>query len=84
LTIKITKKYILSFSGSTYKAVETFFLLSLRITKCGKPHTISEELILPVAKYMVTCMFDKPSTKQLDTIITISLSNNTVRARLKV
>ncbi|XP_025423467.1 zinc finger BED domain-containing protein 5-like [Sipha flava] len=78
--MKSTKKIISSFSGSTEKAVEASFLVSLRIAKCGKPHTIGEELILPAAKDMVTCMLGVPSAKQLDMI---SLSNDTVRRRIE-
>ncbi|XP_026818962.1 protein FAM200B-like [Rhopalosiphum maidis] len=63
--MKSTKKIISSFSGSTEKAVEASFLVSLRIAKCGKPHTIGEELILPAAKDMVTCMLGVPSAKNL-------------------
>jgi len=75
--MKSTKKII---SGSTEKAVEASFLVSLRIAKCGIPHTIGEELILPAAKDMVTCMLGVPSAKQLDII---SLSNDTVRRRIE-
>jgi hypothetical protein len=78
--MKSTKKIISSFSGSTEKAVEASFLVSLRIAKCGKPYTIGEELILPAAKDMVTCMLGYPSAKQLDMI---SLSNDTVRRRIE-
>lgn len=48
--MKSTKKNISTFSGSTEKAVEASFLVSLRIAKCRKPHTIGEELILPAQK----------------------------------
>lgn len=78
--MKSTKKIVSSFSGSTEKAVEASFLVSLRIAKCKKPHTIGEELILPTAKDMVTCMSGESSAKQLDII---SLSNDTVRRRVE-
>jgi hypothetical protein len=78
--MKSTKKIISSFSGSTEKAVEASFLVNLRIAKCGKPHTIGEELILPAAKDMVTCILGVPSAKQPDMI---SLSNDTVRRRIE-
>lgn len=51
------------------------FLVSLKIAKCGKPHTIGKELLLPATKDIVTCMFGESSAKQQDII---SLSNNTV------
>ncbi|XP_050066008.1 zinc finger BED domain-containing protein 5-like [Aphis gossypii] len=69
-----------SANGSTEKSVEASFLVSLRIAKCGKPHTIGEELILPAAKDMVTCMLGAPSAKQLDMIL---LSNDTVRRKVE-
>lgn len=43
-------------------------------------YTIGEELILPAAKDIVTCMLGEPSAKQLDMI---SLSNDTVRRRIE-
>lgn len=46
--------------------MEASFLVSIKIAKFGKPHTIGEELLLPAAKNMVTCMFGKSSAKQLD------------------
>lgn len=78
--MKSTKKILSSFGGSTEKAVEASILVSLRIAKCGKPHTMDEELILPAAKDMVTCMLGEPSAKQLDMI---SLSNDTIRRRVE-
>lgn len=38
-------------------AVEVTFLMSLKIVKYEKLHTIDEELRLPVTKDIVTCMF---------------------------
>lgn len=52
----------------------------MKIAKCGKPHTIGEELLLPAAKDMMTCMLGDQSTKQLDMI---PLSNDTVRRRIE-
>ncbi|XP_072378039.1 zinc finger BED domain-containing protein 5-like [Diabrotica undecimpunctata] len=67
-----------SFTGSTEKSVDASFLVSLRIAKSGKAHTIGEEL-LPAAKDMVTCMLGEASAKKLELI---SLSNNTVQRRI--
>lgn len=66
--MKSTKKIISSFGGSTQKSVEAPFLVSLKIAKFGKPHTIGEELLLPATKAMVTCMFGESVAKQLDMI----------------
>ncbi|XP_072377265.1 zinc finger BED domain-containing protein 5-like [Diabrotica undecimpunctata] len=77
--MKSTKKVMSSFTGSTEKSVEASFLVSLRIAKSGKAHTIGEELLLPAAKDMVTCMLGEASAKKLELI---SLSNNTVQHRI--
>ncbi|XP_072391924.1 zinc finger BED domain-containing protein 5-like [Diabrotica undecimpunctata] len=74
--MKSTKKLLSLFTGSTKKSVEASFLVSLRIAKSGKAHTIGEELLLPAAKDMVTCMLSEASAKKLELI---SLSNNTVQ-----
>lgn len=36
--------------------LKLLFLASLRIAKCGKPHTIGEKLISPAAKDIVNCV----------------------------
>jgi len=41
---------------STQKAMEIYFLVSLKIMKCGEPHIIGEELLLPAAKYDNLCV----------------------------
>ncbi|VVC44524.1 Hypothetical protein CINCED_3A021480 [Cinara cedri] len=78
--MKSTKKIISSFTDGIEKSVEASFLVSLRIAKCGKPYTIGEELFLPGAKDMITCMLGEPSAKQLD--IT-SLLNDTVCSKIE-
>lgn len=78
--MKGVKKTMSSFTNSTQKAVEASFLVSLRIARCGKAHTIGEELLLPAAKDMVTCMFNESMAKKLETI---PLSNDTVRRRIE-
>lgn len=76
-----TKKLMSNFTGSNQKAVKASFLVSLRIAKCGKAHTIGEELVLPAAKDMVTCIFGENSAKQLNII---PLSNDTIRRRVEI
>lgn len=68
-----------TFCGTTKKAVEASFLVSYQIAKCGKPHTIGEELIFPATKAIVKCMLGEDQAKKLDTV---SLSNNTVGRRI--
>lgn len=79
MEIKGSATVISSFTGSTKKAVEASFLVSLRIAKCGKAHTIGEELVLPAAKDIVKCMLGEQDAKKLGTI---SLSNDTVHRRI--
>lgn len=49
------------------------------IAKSGKNHTIGENLILPVAVEIVSCMFGEKKAK---IIKTIPLSNDTVSRRI--
>lgn len=74
--IKLSKTIMSSFSGSTKKAVEASFFVSLKIAKCGKAHTTGEELWLPDAKDMVTCMLGEQHAQKLNMI---SSSNDTVQ-----
>lgn len=60
-------------------ALKASYLVSLRIAKEKKPHTIGEKLILPCCKDIVTAMFGEESAKKLDTI---PLSDNTVQRRI--
>ncbi|KAK7938700.1 hypothetical protein WMY93_002026 [Mugilogobius chulae] len=50
-----------------------------RIALCKKPHTIAEELILPAAIDMVSCLIDEKSAQKLKCI---PLSNDTVGRRI--
>jgi hypothetical protein len=51
-----------------------------RITKCKKPHTIAEELILPAAVDMVNVMIGESAGKPLSKV---PLSNNTISRRIQ-
>ena len=54
----------------------SYFLVSYRIAKCKKPHTVAETLVLPAAIIdMVKIMFEESYAKQLRQI---PLSDNTV------
>ena len=48
------------------------------IDKCGKPHTIGENLIIPTVKEIMCIMFSNP----IDIISDIPLSNNSVSRRI--
>ena len=54
--------------------------VSLMIAKQKKAHTIGENLILPAAKVMVSCVFGDESVKKLNSI---SLFNNTVQRKIE-
>ena len=57
------------------KGLEASYMVSYRVARTGKPHTIVEYLILPVAAYMAGTMLGE---KAIRTIQTIPSSNNTV------
>ena len=50
------------------------YKVSHLIAKCGKPHTIGENLIIPAVKEIMSIMFSNP----VDIISNIPLSNNSV------
>ena len=53
--------------------------ISLLIAKCGKPHTIGEELILPAVSEVLQTVLHMPAC---DVIKKIPLSNSTVQRRI--
>ncbi|KAK4884779.1 hypothetical protein RN001_001050 [Aquatica leii] len=61
------------------KLVKALYLGSYRIAKEGKPHTIGETLLFPVAKGMVEAVLGKKTTKEIEKI---PLSNDTVKRRI--
>ena len=73
---KQTFKEIVYFPSN---ALLASYLLSHRIPKCEKPHTIAETLELPAAIDMVKIMFGKSYTKQLRQI---PLTDNTFGRRI--
>uniref|UniRef100_A0A5S6QHI3 DUF4371 domain-containing protein n=1 Tax=Trichuris muris TaxID=70415 RepID=A0A5S6QHI3_TRIMR len=54
-------------------------IASLLIAKCGKPHAIGEELILPAVSEVLRTVVRMPAN---ETIKKIPLSNNTVQRRI--
>ena len=54
------------------------YKISYLIAKCGKPHTIAENLITPAVKEIMSTMFANP----VDIISNIPLSNNSVSRRI--
>jgi hypothetical protein len=72
-------KDIVSAMGSiNSKVLEASYLLSLRIAKTGKPHSIGENLLLPAINDVVKTMFGNKLLKYIDLI---PLSNDTVGRR---
>jgi hypothetical protein len=81
---EIVKKTRLDSSGSHQEknaaAVEALYLVAQRIAKVKKLHTISEELILPCAKDIVSVMMGSDYLIKLQPL---SLSNDTLRQRIQ-
>ena len=62
-------------------SVEATFVISLRIAKAKKPHTIAEQLILPCAKDINRILIGKEAESKLNVL---SLSDNTVQRRISL
>ncbi|XP_026821623.1 zinc finger BED domain-containing protein 5-like [Rhopalosiphum maidis] len=73
--LKTSKTKIMQFTKVNEKAMHASYLISLRIAKAGKPHTIGENLVLPAIKDAVGVMFGDKSSKDVEMI---PLSNDTV------
>jgi len=75
------KNNIKQFSGAEQNenALKASYKVSHLIAKSGKNHTIGENLILPAAVEIVSCMFGE---KEAKIIKTIPLSNDTVSRRI--
>ena len=68
------------FFQQTNASLKASHEVSLMIPKQKKAHTIGENLILPAAKVMVSCVFGDESVKKLNSI---SLFNNTVQRKIE-
>lgn len=75
-----SKSTIQSCGTPIIKAQEASYRASLRIAKAGKPHTIGEQLCLPLAKEMTRIMCGEKAAKELNLV---PLSNDTVSRRIK-
>ena len=69
------------FQQQNRAAVEATFVVSLRIAKAKKPHTIAEQLILPCAKDINRILIGKEAESKLNLL---SLSDNTVQRRISL
>ncbi|XP_064416538.1 zinc finger BED domain-containing protein 5-like [Latimeria chalumnae] len=78
--IMASKKVLRSAAAAdNIKALEASYLVSYRVAKSGKPHTIAEELMLPAAADMVSTMLGEKAQKLIQLV---PLSNNTVSHRI--
>ncbi|XP_018563674.1 SCAN domain-containing protein 3-like [Anoplophora glabripennis] len=66
-------------SNQTEKALLASYRVAFRVAKTGKPHTITENLILPAALDMAEIIFGKQAVEKLKTI---PLSDNTIQRRI--
>ncbi|XP_050523920.1 zinc finger BED domain-containing protein 5-like [Daktulosphaira vitifoliae] len=78
-TITLTIIGSSGFTKFNEKAMHASYLISLRIAKAGKPHTIGENLVLPAIKDTVGVMFGDKFSKDVEMI---PLSNDTVTRRI--
>ena len=69
------------FQQQNRAAVEATFVVSLRIAKAKKSHTIAEQLILPCAKDINRILIGKEAESKLNVL---SLSDNTVQRRISL
>ena len=69
------------FQQQNRAAVESAFVVSLRIAKTKKPHTIAEQLILPCAKDINRILIGKEAESKPNVL---SLSDNTVQRRISL
>ena len=73
--MKSLKNIFSHFININENALYASYLISLRIARAGKPHTIGEDLVLPSIKDAVKAMFGEKEVKAMGSI---PLSNNTV------
>ena len=72
----LLKKYVKTDHENATKAS---FLLSYRIARTGKPHTIAEDLIKPCMADVVTCILGEEAAQK---VAMVQCSNNTVSNRI--
>ena len=61
------------------KCLYVSYLISLRIAKAGKPHTIGETVVFPTIKDTVKLFFDNKGKKEIESI---PISNSMVTCRI--
>ena len=78
-SLKLQKDIMTTFTGVNKPAIYSSYVASYHIAKQKKPHTIGQNLILPVAKEIVEIMIGVKERKLLDPI---PLSASTVQQRI--
>ena len=68
-----------SFTITNQSSVKASFVVAFHIARKMKPHTIAEELLLPVMKEVVGIMCGEKESKKLNLL---SMSNDTVKRRI--
>ncbi|KAM3868917.1 zinc finger BED domain-containing protein 5-like [Diretmus argenteus] len=72
------KRFVKTASVSSNAQLASY-KVAYRVAQCKKPHTIAEELLLPAAMDMVSCMVDEKTAQKLKAI---PLSDNTIARRI--
>ncbi|KAG5885321.1 hypothetical protein JTB14_020693 [Gonioctena quinquepunctata] len=73
--VKSSINIVSHFININQNATHASYLISLRIARAGKPHTIDEDSVLPSIKDAVGAMFGEKEVKEIESI---PLSHNTV------
>lgn len=76
----ILTSFILPANKEYENAVEASYRISYRIARCGKNHTIAENLISPCIKDAVRCMLGEEHVRKMNSI---PLSNSTISRRIQ-
>lgn len=79
MDMKTSKNVLSHFTNINEKATYASYLISLRIARAGKAHTIGENLVIPSIKDAVGAMFGEKEVREVERI---PLSNDTVARRI--
>ena len=77
--LKTGQRVLQRYTNVNEKSFYVSYLMSLRITKAGKPHAIGETFVLPAIKDTVKVFFGNKSEKEIESI---PISNSTVTRRI--
>ena len=77
--LKTGQRILCHYTNLNEKSLYASYLISLRIVKAGKPHTIGETLVFPAITDTVKVFFGGKSKKKIESI---PISNSTVTQRI--